>query len=185
LRRRSGLASAFTLLLLLQGAAWFLPAAEAARLDSALAAEAEAGRALDGEGGHGSSSALAAAGRRLQTTSTVSTIAELRAAVEDANIGTIKVAAGTYTFSDGHTSASCTYKAYSALCITRGVRIEAVGQVVLKAQADGGTATRRVIELEVPAGGQAELVGLQISNGRAVRGQQPASVGGAVRMTGG
>ena len=71
-RRRSGLARAFTLLLLLQGGAWFLPAAEAARLDNALAVEAvaEAAHALDGDDALGSSSALAVAGRRLQTTTT-------------------------------------------------------------------------------------------------------------------
>ena len=166
-RRRSGLARAFTMLLLLQGGAWFLPAAEAARLDNALAAEAvaEAAHALDGDDALGSSSALAVAGRRLQTTTTVSTIAELRAAVEDSSVGTILVAAGTYTFGDGHTSSSCTYKTYSALCIKRSVRIEAVGDVVLKAQGDGGTASRRVLEVETQAGDTVAIVNLQIKNG--------------------
>ena len=128
-------------------------------------------------------SASAIAGRRLQTTTTVSTIADLRAAVDDSSIGTILVAAGTYTFSNAHTSASCGDSAYNALCITRAVRIEAVGQVVLKAHADGGSTNRRVIRLEVPAGGKAELVGLHMSNGKAVGGEQPAEMRGAIQLT--
>ena len=73
--------------------------------------------------------------------------------------------AGTYTFGDAHTSSSCANKAYSALCIKRSVRIEAVGDVVLKAQGDGGTTNRRVLEVETQSGDNVAIVDVHIKNG--------------------
>jgi len=91
-------------------------------------------------------------GRKLNQVS-VSSVAELTAAVGDSAVDKILVAAGTYDF----TSDMCTY---SAICIDRAVTIEAQvpGSVVLDAK--GG---RRVFYIE--DGGTAELIGLDITGG--------------------
>ena len=91
-------------------------------------------------------------GRKLNQVS-VSSVAELTAAVGDSAVDKILVAAGTYDF----TSDMCTG---SAVCIDRAVTIEAQvpGSVVLDAK--GG---RRVFEIQ--SAGTAELIGLDITGG--------------------
>ena len=86
-------------------------------------------------------------GRKLSQVS-VSTVAELTAAVGDSAVDKILVAAGTYDF--------------TSVCIDRALTIEAQvpGSVVLDAK--GG---RRVFEIQ--SGGTAELVGLNITGGYA------------------
>ena len=93
-------------------------------------------------------------GRKLNQVS-VSSVAELTAAVGDSAVDKILVAAGTYDF----TSDMC-YE--SAICIDRALTIEAQvpGSVVLDAK--GG---RRVFAIQ--AGGTAELIGLDITGGYA------------------
>ena len=90
-------------------------------------------------------------GRKLSQVS-VSTVAELTAAVGDSAVDKILVAAGTYDF----TSDMCSG---SAVCIDRALTIEAQvpGSVVL---AKGG---RRVFEIQ--SSGTAELIGLNITGG--------------------
>ena len=91
-------------------------------------------------------------GRKLSQVS-VSTVAELTAAVGDSAVDKILVAAGTYDF----TSDMCSG---SAVCIDRALTIEAQvpGSVVLDAK--GG---RRVFNIQ--SGGTAELIGLGITGG--------------------
>ena len=91
-------------------------------------------------------------GRKLSQVS-VSTVAELTAAVGDSAVDKILVAAGTYDF----TSDMCSG---SAVCIDRALTIEAQvpGSVVLDAK--GG---RRVFNIQ--SGGTAELIGLNITGG--------------------
>ena len=91
-------------------------------------------------------------GRKLSQVS-VSTVAELTAAVGDSAVEKILVAAGTYYF----TSDMCSG---SAVCIDRALTIEAQvpGSVVLDAK--GG---RRVFNIQ--SGGTAELIGLNITGG--------------------
>ena len=91
-------------------------------------------------------------GRKLSQVS-VSTVAELTAAVGDSAVDKILVAAGTYDF----TSDMCSG---SAVCIDRALTIEAQvpGSVVLDAK--GG---RRVLYIQ--SGGTAELIGLNITGG--------------------
>ena len=91
-------------------------------------------------------------GRKLSQVS-VSTVAELTAAVGDSAVDKILVAAGTYDF----TSDMCSG---SAVCIDRALTIEAQvpGSVVLDAK--GG---RRVFEIQ--SSGTAELIGLNITGG--------------------
>ena len=100
------------------------------------------------------SAPLALHGRKLTQVS-VSSVAELTAAVSDSAVDKILVAAGTYEF----TSEMC---GSSAICIDRAVTIEAQvpGSVVLDAK-DG----RRVFEIQ--SGGTAELIGLDITGGYA------------------
>ena len=99
--------------------------------------------------------------RRLQSTTTVSTVAELTAAVADASIDRILLAAGTYAFSDGTVCA--TYDAPSALCISRDVSLEALepGTVVLDAQG-ASSSWQRVMRIDA---GRVELIGLNITGG--------------------
>ena len=94
-------------------------------------------------------------GRKLTQVS-VSSVAELTAAVGNSAVDKILVAAGTYEF----TSDMCTN---SAICIDRAVTIEAQvpGSVVLDAK--GG---RRVFLIQ--SGGTAELIGLDIKGGSAL-----------------
>jgi len=93
-------------------------------------------------------------GRHLNEVS-VSTVAELTAAVGNSAVDKILVAAGTYSF----TTDMCTD---SAICIDRAATIEAQvpGSVVL--DANGG---RRVFE--ITSGGTAGLIGLNITGGYA------------------
>jgi len=93
-------------------------------------------------------------GRHLNEVS-VSTVAELTAAVGNSAIDKILVAAGTYTFTADMCSGS-------AICIDRAVTIEAQvsGSVVLD-----GNGGRRVFEIK--PGGTAGLVGLNITGGSA------------------
>ena len=95
-------------------------------------------------------------GRHL-TEATVSTVAELTAAVSDSGVDKITVAEGRYEFS----SSMCTE---SALCIDRAVIIEAEvpGSVVLDAK--GSASTKRRV-FDVQSGGAAELIGLNITGG--------------------
>ena len=94
-------------------------------------------------------------GRKLSQVS-VSTVAELTAAVGDSAVDKILVAAGTYDFTD-YASDMCSG---SAVCIDRALTIEAQvpGSVVLDAK--GG---RRVFEMQ--SGARAELIGLDITGG--------------------
>ena len=87
--------------------------------------------------------------------SSVSTVAELTAAVGNISVDKILVAAGTYDF----TSDMC---GTSAVCINRALTIKAQvpGSVVFGAK--GG---RRVFEIQ--SGGTAELIGLDITGGYA------------------
>ena len=97
-------------------------------------------------------------GRKLSQVS-VSTVAELTAAVSNSAVDKILVAAGTYDF----TSDMCAdYRGGSAVCINRALTIEAQvpGSVVLDAK--GG---RRVFEIQ--PSGTAELIGLNITGGSA------------------
>ena len=91
-------------------------------------------------------------GRKLSQVS-VSTVAELTAAVGDSAVDKILVAAGTYDF----TSDMCSG---SAVCINRALTIEAQvpGSVVLDAKSG-----RRVFEIQ--SGARAELIGLDITGG--------------------
>ena len=93
-------------------------------------------------------------GRHLNEVS-VSTVAELTAAVGNSAVDKILVAAGTYTFTADMCSGS-------AICIDRAVTIEAQvpGSVVLD-----GNGGRRVFEIK--PGGTAGLVGLNITGGSA------------------
>ena len=102
--------------------------------------------------GRAPSGPLVLHGRKLSQVS-VSTAAELTAAVGDSAVDKILVAAGTYDF----TSDMCSG---SAVCIDRALTIEAQvpGSVVLDAK--GG---RRVFNIQ--SGGTAELIGLNITGG--------------------
>ena len=102
--------------------------------------------------GRAPSGPLVLHGRKLSQVS-VSTVAELTAAVGDSAVDKILVAAGTYDF----TSDMCSG---SAVCIDRALTIEAQvpGSVVLDAK--GG---RRVFNIQ--SGGTAELIGLNITGG--------------------
>jgi hypothetical protein len=99
-------------------------------------------------------------GRKLNQVS-VSSVAELTAAVGNSAVDKILVAAGTYDF----TSTMCSD---SAICIDRAVTIEAQvpGSVVLDAK--GG---RRVFYIQ--SGGTAELIGLNITGGYAAYVRSP------------
>jgi hypothetical protein len=109
---------------------------------------------LIGKLGRAPSGPLVLHGRKLSQVS-VSTVAELTAAVGNSAVDTILVAEGTYEF----TSDMCSG---SAVCIDRALTIEAQvpGSVVLDAK--GG---RRVFFIQ--SGGTAELVGLNITGGYA------------------
>ena len=89
-------------------------------------------------------------GRHLNEVS-VSTVADLTAAVRNSAVDKILVAAGVYSF----TTNMCTG---SAICIDRAVTIEAQvpGSVVFD-----GNGGRRVFEIQ--SGGTAELIGLVMS----------------------
>ena len=104
-----------------------------------------------------------AAARRLQSTTTVSTVAELTAAVADASIGRILLAAGTYAFSSGTVCSANDDP--SALCISRDVSLEALepGTVVLDAQGTSSS-ERRVMRI---VAGTVGLIGLTITGGYA------------------
>ena len=105
--------------------------------------------------GRAPSGPLVLHGRKLSQVS-VSTAAELTAAVGDSAVDKILVAAGTYDFTD-YASDMCSG---SAVCIDRALTIEAQvpGSVVLDAK--GG---RRVFNIQ--SGGTAELIGLNITGG--------------------
>ena len=108
--------------------------------------------------GRAPSAPLARHGRKLNQVS-VSSVAELTAAVSNSAVDKILVAAGTYEF----TSVMCgSLSDSSAICIDRDVTIEAQrpGSVVLDAK--GG---RRVFNIQ--SSGTAELIGLNITGGRA------------------
>ena len=102
--------------------------------------------------GRARSAPLVLHGRKLNQVS-VSSVAELTAAVGNSAVDKILVAAGTYEL----TSDMCTG---SAVCIDRALTIEAQvpGSVVLDAK--GG---RRVFHIQ--SGGTAELIGLDITGG--------------------
>ena len=104
--------------------------------------------------GRAPSAPLVLHGRKLSQVS-VSTVAELTAAVGNSAVDKILVAAGTYDL----TSDMCSG---SAVCIDRALTIEAQvpGSVVLDAKG-----VRRVFE--ILSGGTAELVGLSITGGSA------------------
>ena len=97
-----------------------------------------------------------AGARRLQSTTTVSTVTELTAAVADPSIDRILLAAGTYAFSSGMCD-------QSALCNSRNVSLEALepGTVVLDAQ---GTSSSRRRVMHIGAG-TVGLIGLNITGG--------------------
>ena len=103
------------------------------------------------------------ASRRLQSTTTVSTVAELTAAVTDASISRILLTAGTYTFASGTVCVGQTVGDTSALCIGRDVSLEALepGTVVLDAQGTSSS-PRRVIYV---GAGTVGLIGLSITGG--------------------
>jgi hypothetical protein len=109
--------------------------------------------------GRAPSGPLVLHGRKLNQVS-VSSVAELTAAVGNSAVDKILVAAGTYDF----TSDMCTG---SAICIDRAVTIEAQvpGSVVLDANIG-----RRVFEIQF--GGTAELIGLDIRGGFATEVQR-------------
>ena len=115
---------------------------------------------LIGKLGRAPSGPLVLHGRKLSQVS-VSTVAELTAAVGDSAVDKIFVAAGTYDFTSDFTSDmfGC---AESAVCIDRALTIEAQvpGSVVLDAK--GG---RRVFNIQ--SSGTAELIGLNITGGSA------------------
>ena len=115
-----------------------------------------------------------AASRRLHSTTTVSTVAELTAAVANASIGRILLVAGTYAFSSG-TACTASYDP-SALCISRNVSLEALepGTVVLNAQ---GTSSRYRRVLCISAG-TVDVIGLNITGGYVSAG------GGGMYITG-
>ena len=98
-------------------------------------------------------------GRHLNEVS-VSTVADLTAAVGNSAFDKILVAAGVYSF----TTDMCTdsFDTSSAICIDRAVTIEAQvpGSVVFD-----GKGGRRVFEIQ--SGGTAELIGLNITGGSA------------------
>ena len=83
---------------------------------------------------------------------------DLIAALNDSAVSRIVLVAGTYEFDDD----MCSNEGGSALCIDRNVTIEAevAGTVVLNA-----TGARRLVY--VSAAGRAELVGLNITGGKA------------------
>ena len=85
----------------------------------------------------------------------VSSVAELTTAVGDSAVDKILVAAGTYDF----TSDMC---ASSAICIDRALTIEAQVPESVVLDAKGG---RRVFNIQ--SSGTAELIGLNITGGRA------------------
>lgn len=97
--------------------------------------------------------------RQLSEVTTVSTVAELIAALIDSMVDKIVMVAGTYEF--GSDMPGCSVNP-AALCISRAVTIEAEveGGVVLD-----GMGTRRVITVE--SGGAADLIGLHITRGYA------------------
>ena len=105
--------------------------------------------------GRARSAPLVLHGRKLNEIS-VSSVAELTAAVSNSAVDKILVAAGTYEFTSNMCSGS-------AICINRALTIEAEvpGSVVLDAK--GG---RRVFLIQ--SGGTAELIGLDITGGWAV-----------------
>ena len=112
--------------------------------------------------GRAPSGPLVLHGRKLSQVS-VSTVAELTAAVGDSAVDKLLVVAGTYDF----TSDMCSG---SAVCINRALTIEAQmpGSVVLDAKG-----VRRVFEIQ--SGGTAELVGLNITGGEGSEGGVSAS----------
>ena len=105
--------------------------------------------------GRARSAPLVLHGRKLNEVS-VSSVAELTAAVSNSAVDKILVAAGTYEFTSNMCSGS-------AICINRALTIEAEvpGSVVLDAK--GG----RPVFL-IQSGGTAELIGLDITGGWAV-----------------
>jgi len=109
--------------------------------------------------GRARSAPLVLHGRKLNEVS-VSSVAELTAAVSNSAVDKILVAAGTYEFTSNMCSGS---GSGSAICINRALTIEAEvpGSVVLDAK--GG---RRVFLIQ--SGGTAELIGLDITGGWAV-----------------
>ena len=104
--------------------------------------------------GRAPSGPLVLHGRRLSQV-LVSTVAELTTAVGDSAVDKILVAAGTYDF----TSDMC---ASSAICIDRALTIEAQVPESVVLDAKGG---RRVFNIQ--SSGTAELIGLNITGGRA------------------
>ena len=110
--------------------------------------------------GRAPSGPLVLHGRKLNQVS-VSSVAELTAAVGNSAVDKILVAAGTYDL----TSDMCSS---SAICIDRALTIEAQvpGSVVLDAK--GG---RRVFYIQ--SGGTAELIGLDITGGSATYVRSP------------
>ena len=102
--------------------------------------------------GRAPSGPLVLHGRKLSQVS-VSTAAELTAAVGDSAVDKILVAAGTYDF----TSDMC---ASSAICIDRALTIEAQVPESVVLDAKGG---RRVFNIQ--SSGTAELIGLNITGG--------------------
>ena len=107
--------------------------------------------------GRAPSASLVLHRRRLNQVS-VSSVAELTAAVGNSAVDKILVAAGTYEF----TSDMCFS---SAICIDRALTIEAQvpGSVVFDGNAGNGG--RRVFLIQ--SGGTAELIGLNITGGYA------------------
>ena len=105
--------------------------------------------------GRARSAPLVLHGRKLNEVS-VSSVAELTAAVSNSAVDKILVAAGTYEFTSNMCSGS-------AICINRALTIEAEvpGSVVLDAKG-----RRRVFLIQ--SGGTAELIGLDITGGSAV-----------------
>ena len=104
-----------------------------------------------------------AASRRLHSTTTVSTVAELTAAVANASISRILLVAGTYAFSSG--TACRAGDDPSALCISRDVSLEALepSSVVLDAQGSSSS-LRRLLYI---GAGTVGLIGLNITGGHA------------------
>ena len=94
----------------------------------------------------------------------VSTVAELIAAVENTAVAHIVVSAGTYTFTEATSACSVTYTAPTALCIRRDLVIEAAvpGTVTFDANASASD-LRRVITIK--ARKIVRISGLMITGG--------------------
>ena len=196
-QRKSTLSRAFAMLLLLQGAVSFVPAAEAAALDTMPSATMHrtmsqgatpqivssgdamvsvsnaAPSRIEQQSAQGVSQTspipeiASAVSNRRALQTTVSTVADLVSKLADSSVSHIVVASGHYPLT-------------SELSITRSVTVEAAvpGSVVLDAQASSST-TRRVLSIDASSA-TVELVGLNVTGGYVTDDN-----GGGISITGG